>query len=1857
MASAEYSVAQIIRHTETNRLLHPSWSSQAYYNEDIDCDGSRLIAGLGNINSGKGGAKIFRLSGSELVEEAFIEPPEIEKWADDFENGTKELSESAPVGTITEAGGKLTISVGSEVNAELGTAPIAYDDEDTYGPGAYGAELSTVISAMTQAEDIFAGLIIFDWNYYESGYTEREYAYVIAAKYTVALGWHIDVLTRSADVDSWEGINQSIADPNTTPLHLRVNYSGYDDAIEFRYSQDGGTTWTSISYDKDLWDPGDLPIKAGLFLANANAHPAGSASFDFIECYGMQVWSMFGSHVGISDDLAVVGAFDGDVVRVYARDGETWSLDGEITYFAEKPNARFYGVRVDGDVIGILDEYDDDAGTNAGGINLLERTAPGTYSYLRTVANPFFSQSARNYYGIGLRNGFEMRGGKILCGDEYGGMKVVAAEEFNDESLSLTATLPNSTAEQLLEASDKQTGDKYGNSVSSDGDWAVVGAPGANVSGNPYGAAYVLHRSAGSWSQYDKLPNYNPGATHPNFGTAVAISEDWVAVGSPGVGANGEVHLYQNVAGTWTWQQTLTGDDESFGSALSMDSIFLIVGAPEFSGGCGQAQIFMFSGGSWSYDGGASSGVQGNIGYSVAIRRWYDVDPGTVGTAFCVIGAPTTVHNSIEAGAVYSMVRLNGTWGATSYSPTSYGDYKYGAGARYGHSVSLPPFLLASSQDYKTRCRVGAPGASSIYGSHYPTGIVWSCEVGYDSYWPTWDGFSLYVGGEETCHDETTAVEYGSLVVSNQQMHAVVAPAAASGNGKLYTGIGYWTWYAKDQLFDVATGSSTSECPTSLAANRSTVFVGSIGNPASENGAVRIGNGGSRAVERTVAEAAEYDDSNVNLYVDGSYTAAEWGSGVKTAPFVHTTSIPLPRWPTDGGDAFVFLSFDITSASFWFGHKLYFDVDSDWDETYSALTNGCRFGVALSDDNRENVIALDVRFDPDQPIVYTGSSYRDFKEIQTLWKIENNGPRTELWTSRVQISCATYGCWGKAWPRPTGEYWEPTLAYEPVSGRCFGYHWQGGYNTQKRTSPMQTLWFTPTQFGLFGLAPEGAAYLLKAGKFITTRQYGTSRCGVQSVSDGSLVHDLIMQPQQNTSSLADNSAALSQDAAMFGTVRHLILIRSQFSDIEPDEGIEFHYDPGFVEWYDSSGDYVGRLSGDNPGSAFDDFGWSVDTKGAYAAVGAPAVPVTATADPAVYIFQKEGALLSKIAKVELPDVEYFGHNVAMFNPSSAPAVVATGNPAADGDILAGGLYLLTGETMTAVKVPIGALYVDGLRYEDPSGCALVINQIPQDEETGVSTTASINLHIVSLENVALDATAKVWITPSSTAIKTLAYDQAAGGFQSGFSGTATVRKSPGSLVDDELVLSFTRSTPFVSKEIVLVEVYASTSLCPPGGYETDYWFEIEDITAATIESIFWLRPHKCRVKFNEPVLQTNAPGGALYVNAHTKAAEVIATNQIRLPGVTLSSEMIGYYAAVYGSAYPRNNGAHVITGVNTSTSVLTVATTNLIPDDGRDVNEGDVVVRRRELSVSITPYKFTARLSDEGAAKSADHEDRIQCGYEAVTVLAESVPAAELPTGEDPDEYIYLTVNQHISFNRLYTITAVKVEDLFENAITEATLDFQTPSFGMPERLSMWSGGILSQPEKERDLANQGELRKMAVVLQDIFNVLWYEVDQLQYLPEPDRCKTEWVPHLLYNRGNPFRFPIESEEMRRKLGEALRALYVRIGTADGIIDMVYDLLGVVITIHPYIDEQAWILDDEVYSVLGETTILAAHTDFARNCYEIHTTETLTAVQVRIIRDIARWADPPKMHLVRIVDAVTEYEYIDTDLEEVNYTPG
>ena len=165
--------------------------------------------------------------------------------------------------------------------------------------------------------------------------------------------------------------------------------------------------------------------------------------------------------------------------------------------------------------------------------------------------------------------------------------------------------------------------------VSNDGRLVAVGAPGFEDTYGGQGAAYVYTYNSGT-SQWDEtlLIASSPEANQ-NFGAAVAIDGNVLVVGAPGGDVDshedaGLAHVYRNISGTWTFEQTLEADDpevgDQFGWSVAISGNYIIVGS-QAAGSDGFATIFRYNTGTsdWDFDQELTEDDIVGYGFSVAI--------------------------------------------------------------------------------------------------------------------------------------------------------------------------------------------------------------------------------------------------------------------------------------------------------------------------------------------------------------------------------------------------------------------------------------------------------------------------------------------------------------------------------------------------------------------------------------------------------------------------------------------------------------------------------------------------------------------------------------------------------------------------------------------------------------------------------------------------------------------------------------------------------------------------------------------------------------------------------------------------------------------------------------------------------------------------------------------------------------------------------------------------------------------------------------------------------------------------------------------------------------------------------------
>lgn len=147
-----------------------------------------------------------------------------------------------------------------------------------------------------------------------------------------------------------------------------------------------------------------------------------------------------------------------------------------------------------------------------------------------------------------------------------------------------------------LTAADPATGDRFGYSVSMDGDHIVVGARGrSGIGASDVGTAYVFVHDAGTWVEQDQLTAAD-AAQQDYFGAAVSIDGSYVLVGAyghePGGSYIGSAYVFlHDDNGTpgdpsddsWSELAKLLASDgeeeDFFGAAVCINGDYAVIGA------------------------------------------------------------------------------------------------------------------------------------------------------------------------------------------------------------------------------------------------------------------------------------------------------------------------------------------------------------------------------------------------------------------------------------------------------------------------------------------------------------------------------------------------------------------------------------------------------------------------------------------------------------------------------------------------------------------------------------------------------------------------------------------------------------------------------------------------------------------------------------------------------------------------------------------------------------------------------------------------------------------------------------------------------------------------------------------------------------------------------------------------------------------------------------------------------------------------------------------------------------------------------------------------------------------------------
>ncbi len=311
----------------------------------------------------------------------------------------------------------------------------------------------------------------------------------------------------------------------------------------------------------------------------------------------------FGRSVGIDGDTIVVGSSGDDNVGpssssgsayIYVRSGDVWTQQAFLTADDEGSGDQFgFGVAIDGDTVIIGAVTDDAPALNSGSAYVFVRSGTLWTQQAKLAADDAGTQE---FFG------------QVVALD--GDTAIIGAPEVNTspgKAYVFVRSGSTWTQQDKLLADDGLNDDRFGSSVSVEGDTAIVGAIYDTHAGPFSGSAYVFVRTGSVWTQEQKLTS-SEAAIQDFFGISVAVRYDTVFVGSarsdvicPGCDA-GAVYMFNRTAGVWSQDQKITAVDAStnalFGGSVSVDEFdSMITGAfgdRSFKPSAGSAYVFRF---------------------------------------------------------------------------------------------------------------------------------------------------------------------------------------------------------------------------------------------------------------------------------------------------------------------------------------------------------------------------------------------------------------------------------------------------------------------------------------------------------------------------------------------------------------------------------------------------------------------------------------------------------------------------------------------------------------------------------------------------------------------------------------------------------------------------------------------------------------------------------------------------------------------------------------------------------------------------------------------------------------------------------------------------------------------------------------------------------------------------------------------------------------------------------------------------------------------------------------------------------------------------------------------------------------
>ncbi len=282
----------------------------------------------------------------------------------------------------------------------------------------------------------------------------------------------------------------------------------------------------------------------------------------------------FGYSVAISGSYIVVGCPGDDnavndvgSVYIYHYDNNNWTFM-TVLYAYDAAYADYYGNCVDiSGNYAVVGAYGDDDGGSESGSAYVYELSNGNWIFdtKLTASNP---SSGDNFaYSVSID------GDRIICGSDR-----EDSRGYNS-GLAYIYQLQNGNwlERWTVYGADTWSEEHFGIAVNINGDYAIAGATGQDDNGDDSGCAYIYHYNNDAWYQQTKLVP-SDGAENTRFGSSVSTYGNSAVIGAIMDNAQGSMsgaaYIFQLDSGNWVERKKMLPSDgaamDFFGGNVAM---------------------------------------------------------------------------------------------------------------------------------------------------------------------------------------------------------------------------------------------------------------------------------------------------------------------------------------------------------------------------------------------------------------------------------------------------------------------------------------------------------------------------------------------------------------------------------------------------------------------------------------------------------------------------------------------------------------------------------------------------------------------------------------------------------------------------------------------------------------------------------------------------------------------------------------------------------------------------------------------------------------------------------------------------------------------------------------------------------------------------------------------------------------------------------------------------------------------------------------------------------------------------------------------------------------------------------------